>query len=102
MKSHLWLERKAYQIMEDFGICQESKVMENGGTKQIPYEIPTHVVYTGEPLWKSERNKGKYFDLKKDMQAGLSLGSMEEMEQEYIKEVCNGAPWKQEASVPCV
>lgn len=76
--------------------------MDAGGTKKIPYEIPAHVVYAGEPLWKSERNKSKYFDLKKDMQIGFSLGSMEEMEQEYIEKVCDGTPWKREASVPCV
>lgn len=77
-------------------------MIETWGTKQIPCEIPEHVVYSGKPLWESEKNKSKYFDLKKDMQVGLSLGSMDEMEKEYIEKVCGKTPWKREAGAPCV
>lgn len=81
---------------------KENSEMENWGIKQIPYEIPEHVVYSGKPLWKSENNKSKYFDMEKDMQVGLSLGSMDDMEREYIDKVCGGVPWTHEASVSCV
>ncbi|MDE7211034.1 MAG: hypothetical protein K2O03_06270 [Lachnospiraceae bacterium] len=76
-------------------------MMENWGTKGIPYEIPAHIAYAGKPPVKSEKRKSKYFDLQRDTEVGLHLGSMEEMEKEYIEQVCSGVPWKHEAGVSC-
>lgn len=70
--------------------------MQRLSINEIPYEIPAQGIYVRESLWKSEENRSKYFDLRKDIQAGLHLGNMDELEQEYLDEVCGGVPWETE------
>lgn len=56
---------------------QDIRMMENKGTKGIPYEIPAHVAYAGRLSAKSGKRKSKYFDLQRDTEVGLHLGNME-------------------------
>lgn len=72
--------------------------MRSFGMNEIPYGVPSYGVCGGEELWKSEENKSKYLNFKKDTQVGLDLGSIDELEREYIEEVCDGVPWKIEES----
>ena len=69
--------------------------MTNYDNSGLVYQVPSHGVYIGERIWQSEKNKSKYFDLQKDIQVGLHLGSIEEMKQRYVDEVCNGVPWQE-------
>ena len=70
--------------------------MWNSESGEISYGVPVLGTYIGKPMWESEENKSKYFDLQKDMQAGLHLGSLEEMRREYVEQVCGGVPWQTE------
>lgn len=72
--------------------------MQNFSMNEIPYGIPAYGIYGGEGLWKADENKSKYFDLQKDIQVGLDLGSIEELEQEYLEEVCGGVLWDADES----
>ncbi len=64
-----------------------------GTISKISCEIPAHGIFDAKCLRGSEKNRSKYFDLQKDTQAGLHLGNMDEMEQEYLEQVCGGIPW---------
>lgn len=64
-----------------------------GNISKISCEIPAYGIFDTKCLRRSEKNRSKYFDLQKDTQAGLHLGNMDEMEQEYLEQVCGGIPW---------
>lgn len=72
--------------------------MQELGMNETSYRIPIYGVYGGDDLWKAEENRSKYFDLQKDIQVALDLGSIDKLEQEYLEEVCHGIPWDPEES----
>ncbi len=65
--------------------------MNNSG---VAYEIPSHGVCVKDRLWKHAEVDSKYFNLKRDIEVGLHVGNMEDMRQQYLKEVCQGVPWE--------
>lgn len=67
--------------------------MNNLNVNKISDEIPVHGIFDVKCLRKPEKNRSKYFDLQRDTQAGLHLGDIDEMEQEYLEQVCGGVPW---------
>lgn len=74
------------------------RIGEMDSVSKISYEIPAHGIFDAGSLRRLEKTRSKYFDLRKDTQAGLHLGNMDEMQQEYLDQVCGGIPWDNDKS----
>ncbi|MCI8591383.1 MAG: hypothetical protein HFI88_03330 [Lachnospiraceae bacterium] len=68
--------------------------MEYLANSGMSYEIPRHGIYVKDRLWKHAEANSKYFDLERDTEVGFHLRNMDDMRQQYLKDVCQGVPWE--------
>ena len=60
----------------------------------MSYGIPRHGICVKDRLWKHAEANSKYFDLERDTEVGFHLRNMDDMRQQYLKDVCQGVPWE--------